>query len=397
MLIKKVVVDRADRLYQLPPDISSFIPGMRRRLKSNKVKILDLASFNWIDAFPSDKEITSESLKPASESDIEQLKTELAEWYNSYHGVNLEPTKEIYIGGSISNLMWQIALTFIDHSDIAFVPELGLPLYHRLVTACGGQALSYVISPKNHWLPDYDRITSPLGRIARLMFLNSPHNPTGAELNEKTITDLIWIASREHIAIIIDAAYATLSGRKPVSFMSVKGGKNVGIEVGSFSYTFGLPFLPLGFAVGNREIISGIKQTSKFFNIHIPKYYLEFITTAIRQFPSDSLKEIRKTINTNTSEANKLLSILELEKAGFDSIPFLWAKTKGRKQSTTTVRQLYRRALIQSIPGVAFGNSGEGYIRFSATASADTYILAQENAKKRLRILRRDDDDEGSD
>jgi len=397
MLIKKVVVDRADRLYQLPPDIASFIPGVRRRVQSKKVKILDLATFNWTGVFPEDKEITSESLKPASENEIEQLKTELAEWYRSYHGVNLEPSKEIYIGGSISNLMWQIALSFIDHSDIAFVPELGIPLYSRLVTACGGQPLSYIISAKNHWLPDYDRITSPLGRIARLLFLNSPHNPTGAELNEKTITDLIWIASREHIAIINDAAYATLSGRKPVSFLSIKGGKNVGVEVGSFSYTFGLPSLPIGFAVGNREMISGIRQTSKFFNIHIPKYYIDFITTAIRQFPSDSLKKIRNTLNTNISEANKLISILGLEKAGYDSVPFLWTKIIGRKQSTTIARQLYRRNRIQTVPGVAFGNSGEGYIRFSTTASDETYSLAQENAKKRPGLLKRKDNDEGSD
>ncbi len=397
MLIKKVVVDRADRLYQLPPDISSFIPGMRRKIQSPKVRILDLATFNWGGVFPEDKEITSESLQQASENEIEQLKVELAEWYQSYHGVNLEPSKEIYIGGSISNLMWQIALSFIDHSDIAFVPELGIPLYNRLVTACGGQPISYIISAKNHWLPDYDRITSPLGRIARLMFLNSPHNPTGAELNEKTITDLIWIASKEHIAIINDAAYATLSGRKPVSFLSVKGGKNVGLEVGSFSYTFGLPSLPLGFAVGNREIISGIRQTNKFFNIYIPKYYIEFITTAIRQFPSNPLKEIRKTLNTNISEANKLITSLGLEIAGYDSVPFLWAKTKNRKQSTTTARQLYRRVRIQTVPGVAFGNSGEGYIRFSSTASAETYAQAHEYSKKRLSLLKKVDKDEGSD
>jgi len=236
-----------------------------------------------------------------------------------------------------------------------------------------------------------------LGRIARLLFLNSPHNPTGAELNEKTITDLIWIASREHIAIINDAAYATLSGRKPIPFLSVKGGKNVGVEVGSFSYTFGLPILPIGFAVGNREIITGIRQTSKFFNVHIPKYFIEFITTAIRQFPSTSLKEIRKTLSSNISEANKLISILGLEKAGYDSIPFLWAKTSGRKQSTTTVRQLYRRARIQTVPGVAFGNSGEGYIRLSATASTKSYIQAQENTKKRMNLRKKADDDEGSD
>jgi len=179
--------------------------------------------------------------------------------------------------------------------------------------------------------------------------------------------------------------------------LSVKGGKNVGVEVGSFSYTFGLPSLPIGFAVGNREIINGIRQTSKFFNIHIPKYYIEFITTAIRQFPSNSLKEIRKTLSSNSSEANKLLSILGLEKSGYDSIPFLWAKTTGRKQSTTTVRQMYRRVRIQTVPGVAFGNSGEGYIRFSATAAADKYVLAQENAKKKLRLLKKADDDEGSD
>ncbi len=52
--------------------------------------------------------------------------------------------------------------------------------------------------PKNNWRPDFERINTRMGRVARLLFLNSPHNPTGAELSEKELANLVWLAGKEN-------------------------------------------------------------------------------------------------------------------------------------------------------------------------------------------------------
>lgn len=388
MLVKKVVIDKANRLYQLPPDIDSFVPAEPRRSLVRKTEVLDLASFAWPSGDEHGLPEGEAGLQAASRERLDNLKEELAGWFYTYHGAKIDPSKEIFLGGRISSLMFTIALAFVDNGDIAFVPEVGIPLYRRVTTACGGETVSYSVSPKNDWLPDFERIHTRLGRVAGILFVNSPHNPTGAELSEKNMADLVWLAGRENIIVVNDAAYAAISGRKQVSLMSVNGGKRVGVEVYSFAYHFGLPAVPFGFVVGNREIITGAKLAARLVSTFIPDSYVDLALRGIRQFPNDLLRETRAAMAGNSAEGAKLLSMLGLEKAGFDAVPFIWAKIERRRQAATATALLYRRSRILAIPGTAFGDTGEGFLRFSLTAPAALYSAAVQRLRKKRKATR---------
>jgi LL-diaminopimelate aminotransferase len=286
--------------------------------------------------------------------------------------------------------MFTIALAFIDNGDITFVPELGIPLYRRVTTACGGEAVSYSLSAKNDWLPDFERVHTRLGRVAGILFLNSPHNPTGGELSEKNMADLVWLAGRENIIVVNDAAYAAISGRKQVSLMSINGGNKIGVEVYSFAYHFGLLAMPFGFVVGNREIISGVKLASRLVPSFIPDAYVDLALRGIRQFPNDLLKETRAAMARNSAEGAKLLNILELEKAGFDTVPFIWAKIERRRQAATATAFLYRRSRILAVPGTAFGDTGEGFLRFSLTVPPASYSAAVQRLRRKRKRAKLD-------
>lgn len=390
MLVKKVVIDKANRLYQLPPDIQSFVPAEPRRSLVRKTEVLDLASFTWPAGDERDLLEGQTGLQPASRERLNNLKEELAGWFHTYHGAKIEPAKEIFIGGGISSLMFTIALAFIDNGDIAFVPELGIPLYRRVTTACGGEAVSYSLSSKNDWLPDFERVHTRLGRVAGILFLNSPHNPTGGELSEKNMADLVWLAGRENIIVVNDAAYAAISGRKQVSLMSINGGNKIGVEIYSFAYHFGLPAMPFGFVVGNREIVSGVKLASRLVPSFIPDSYVDLALRGIRQFPNDLLKETRAAMARNSAEGAKLLNILGLEKAGFDTVPFIWAKIERRRQAATATALLYRRSRILAVPGTAFGDTGEGFLRFSLTVPPASYSAAVQRLRRKRKRAKLD-------
>ena len=172
-------------------------------------------------------------------------------------------------------------MAFIDHGDITFVPGLGLPTYRRVVAACGGEPVAYSVMSKDNWKPNFERVGTRLGRVARVMFVNTPHNPTGAELDEKEMADLVWLASKENIMIINDAAYQNISERKSTSLLSITGGRKVGVEVGSFAYHFGLPSMPLSFVVGNPEIISGLKLSSRLIRPFLFATHLHAATATV--------------------------------------------------------------------------------------------------------------------
>ncbi len=391
MIIKRSVIDKANRLYQLPPDIFSFTREKARPAGLKKIELLDLARFNWPVQMEDDNIPAGPQFKIAGRQSLLRLKEALADWLSARHGVKLNPAKEIFIGGSISSLILTTAMAFIDNGDIVFVPELGLPLYKKVTTACGGEPVHYSISRKNDWNPNFERITTRLGRVARLLFLNSPHNPTGASLGSKEMEDLVWMASRENIVIINDAAYQSIDPRASTSLLSVTGGKKVGAEVYSFAYLLGLPSLPFGFVVGNRDIISGLESATSLLPTNIPEFHVDMALNAIRQFPGEQLKLTREAMRRSSAEATKLLSLLSMEKSGYDTTPFVWAKLSGRRNARTQAGVLYRRSRILVAPGSAFGDTGEGYLRLSLTAPPEEYQAAQSRLKRKVNLIKSGD------
>ncbi len=385
MPVKKIIVEKANRLYQLPPDILSFARLEKQMRLIRKPELVDLASFRWPIGSGEINGVT-DSLRPATAEELQTLREAVAEWYQSEHNARLNPSKEVFIGSSISSSLLALALAFIDNSDIAFVPALGLPTYRRVIAACGGEAVSYNLTSRNGWRPDFERVTTQLGRVARILFLNSPHNPTGSQLSEREMGDLVWLAAKENIMIVNDGAYQTFDERKSVSLMSVTGGSKAGVEAGSFSYHFGLPRLPLSFVVGNRDVISGLKQATKLINPILFAEHIRIAVEGIRKYPLPSLKQFRRDVVSKAGQVDSFLKMLDLEPAGQDSVPFVWARLPKRAPATLAANRLLKRSRILVTPGTAFGEVGEGFVRVSLTAPAEQYEEAVERLKKRRQI-----------
>ena len=389
MPVKKVVIEKADRVYQLPPPLFTTLPKEKEKTLLKKTDILNFSKFSWPLEMEGELNLNADSLKPASESTLANLKHELASWFEKHHGVQLDQDKEIYIGGGVRNLILNIGLAFIDRGELVFVPELGYPHYKRTVAACGGDTVLYRVSAKSDWLPDFSTVSSPIGRIARMLFLNSPHNPTGAVSNEKDLNNLAARASKENVIIINDAAYQSLSDAKPPSLLSVKAGTKIGAEIYSFSYTFGLPSLPFGFVAGHSEIINGLNQIASLSPQPVLNLYCDLALEAIRTFPNQPLKSLHRRISDNRAEAMKLFDLLELEPSGYNTVPFMWGRIAGRRSSIIAAKILYHGGKIVALPGSEFGESGEGYLRFSLTAPPETYVKAIQRIKKRQHLFSR--------
>ena len=389
MPIRKVVLDKANRLYQLPPTITEFIPSRRKQGLVRRDDLIDLAAFRWPIAFTPEFVAGPQDLAPSSNDQIDHLKDVLGDWLSRTHKVKIVPGKELFIGGGISSLAYLLSLAYIDAGDAAFVPGLGIPTYRAAVTACNGEPIAYTVSVKNDWEPQFDRLTAGLSRAARLLFLNSPHNPTGFEFTEKALTTLAKLAGKLNLLLVNDAAYQSISARTPVSLLDIKDSRKVGIELASFSYQFGLPPLPFGYAVGNREAISGLKRCAQLLPSYLPSYYVDLALDAIRHYPSPALISIREQIHAATAEAGALLDQLHLERSGQPTVPFVWARIDRRTPSTDFAKTLLRRCGVQVAPGLGFGGNGEGFIRFCLLAEPGAFSQAAERVEKNRTIRRK--------
>jgi LL-diaminopimelate aminotransferase len=382
-MIKKVVLDKADRIFNFPFDLEDFFPRRAIKTGERKLPTIDLGHFTW-PISPKVSPQTDSPLKMADDESLNRLKNTLAEWLYAEYGVKINARKEIYIGQGIRRIFLDFCLVFVDYGDIVLCPEPGMPFYRRVVIASGGVPVAYPISARTKFGPSLTRLPETLARSAKILILNNPNNPFATILDETRLAELVHFASRQNIFIINDAAYCSFSEERHCPVGSVPGGRKVCLEVFSIPYTFGLPYLPLGFAIGPPELISGLKRISKTTGLCFMETWLPLIKEAVEHYPSPELKSVRRNMDRSRLEAERLAEKMGWEIAGGKSGPFLWVKIPLRRQSGLHASALLRRKRILTLPGTAFGGIGEGYLRLSLTSLPEHYAEANRRISKRL-------------
>jgi LL-diaminopimelate aminotransferase len=375
-MVKKVILDKADRLYHFPFDLEDFLPKRTIKTGEKRSKTIDLGHFRWKPQ--GNKENKFDPTVKTSSVMISELKEVIAEWYRKEFSLTVNPQKEIYIGQGIHRTLFDFCLAFVDYGDIVLCPEPGMPFYRRLVIASGGVPVTYPTCSRPDNKPSLTRLDSNLGKAARVIIFNHPNNPIGFTLNDTELDELIHIASRKNVFIFNDAAYCSLAEEKFRPIRAIPGGSKVALEVFSFSYAFGLNYIPLGFAVGPPDVINTMESISATIRQVIPDGWLSLCKKAVEGYPSIELRTAIKNINQSRLEAERLAEKAGWEVIGGKSCPFLWVRIATRKNSAAYAAALLRKFDILTLPGNAFGEIGDGFLRLSLTASPEAFNEAAE-------------------
>jgi LL-diaminopimelate aminotransferase len=378
-MIKKLVLEKADRLYHLPPFLDDFLPRQKRK-KMLGHEILDLARFNW-PTLPSEGKTESDS-RPATDEEINQLAEQTAAWYRSRYGRKINPAKEIYIGGSIRQSLNLLALAFFNPGDMILIPDPGVWHFRAAAVLASAETIPYHLSERNRFKPALSTISSSVARSARGMVLNSPHNPSGAVLTKEDLEEILHLAGRENMMLILDQAFdGFIDGDSPASLFALPGGRKTAVEFYSYAYNFGRPLPSCAFTIAQPAIILALKRLSKIFGMSLSHNQVNSAMTACTEDKTE-METIKSKYAQNRKLVDQLCAKLRLEPSEYRVGPFYWAKLPGRKQSRRFCRMMYLKGGILAVPGFAFGENGEGYIRFSLTAKSDTYKKAIEATGK---------------
>jgi LL-diaminopimelate aminotransferase len=143
--------------------------------------------------------------------------------------------------------------------------------------------------------------------------------------------------------------------------------------------------------VGNRDVVSGLKLSSRLMRPFLFSTHVRAALEAMRQYPNQSLEAERKKISHATAQASSFMETLNLEKAGLDSVPFVWARLPKRSPSARAAIRLLKRNRILVVPGSAFGEVGEGYLRLSLTVETEAYQQATKRLRKRRHAPEKDE------
>ncbi len=383
-------IEMAKRIEQIPPYLFAEIDRKKEEMKKKGIDLIDLGIGD--PDLPTPKPIIERLKKgaddprnhryPSYEGMIE-FRMAVAHWYEKRFGVKLDPDKEILsLIGSKEGIA-HIPLAFVDPGDYVLVPSPGYPVYRVSTLFAGGIPYFLPLQKENGFLPIFSNIPKRVVKKAKLLFINYPNNPTSAIAERTFFEEVVEFAQRYEIIVCHDAAYSEIAfdGYRPISFMEIKGGKEVGIEFHSLSKTFNMTGWRIGFAVGNPEIVSGLGRVKTNIDSGLFQAIQEAGIEAFTQFETPLLETIQ------TYQKRRDLMVQGLREIGLEVDPpkatfYLWIQVPKGYTSTQFASLLLEQAGIVATPGNGFGEAGEGYIRMALTVNESRLKEAIERLRR---------------
>ncbi|MBP2243044.1 LL-diaminopimelate aminotransferase [Cytobacillus eiseniae] len=193
-----------------------------------------------------------------ADNGISEFKQAAASYMEKVFGVtHLDPVKEMnHVIGSKSALA-MVPTAFINPGDLTIMPSPSYPILATHTKYCGGDVVQLPLTEENSFLPELDSLSDRVLEKAKLLYLNYPNNPTGAVATAAFFEEVVQFAKKHQLIVVHDAAYSALvfEGEKPLSFLSVPGAKDVGIELHSLSKSFNMTGWRIGFIAGNEQLV----------------------------------------------------------------------------------------------------------------------------------------------
>ena len=383
-------IEIATRIKTLPPYLFAAIDKMKQAAIARGVDIINLGIGD--PDLPTPAPIV-ESLAQAAKNPkhhqypsyegMLSFRKAVADWYQRRFSVKLDPSDEVLTLIGSKEGIGHIHLALVDPGDIVLVPSPGYPVYPVGTSFCGGVSHIMPLIKANGFLPDLTAIPTEVARKAKLMWLNSPNNPTSVVMTKEYFTRVVAFAQEHHVIVCHDAAYSEIyyDGKRPASFLEVDGAKDVGVEFHSLSKTFNMTGWRLGFAVGNREVLAALGKVKSNLDSGVFEAVQAAGITALGL--DDTVTDaIRKTYQERRDTLIPGLKKLGLEVDAPPAAFYVWVAVPKGYSSASFTAHLLEKAGIVTTPGNGFGAPGEGYVRMTVCTSKERLAEAVERMNK---------------
>ncbi len=361
----------ADRLRKLPPYLFAELDEMKARKENEGVKVIDFGVGD--PDLPTPEHVVREMQRAVEKVDNQkypsyagkiEFREAVANFYKRRKGVNVEPERIIALIGSKEGIA-HLPLAFVENGDYVLYTEPGYPVYHSSAIFAGGIPYELPLKEENNYLPDFESIPENVARKAKILFLNYPNNPTTAVAEMDFIKEAVDFCVDNKIILAHDAAYSEIAfNYRPRSFLEYDRAFECVIEFGSLSKTYNMTGWRIGYALGNEEVVNGLLKVKTNVDSGIFNAIQDAAIAALNG--DDSVIEHNNEIYRERRDAlvdglKKIGFGVEKPKATF----YVWLRVGG--SSIDFARKLLDETGVLVTPGVGFGKSGEGYVRFALT------------------------------
>lgn len=314
---------------------------------------------------------------------IAELRKAFADWYKRTYNVNLDFANEIQpLIGSKEGIL-HISLAFLNPGDGVLVPNPGYPTYSSVSKLVGANIVSYDLDENNNWQPDLDALEKLDLSNVKLMWINYPNMPTGANATVELFEKIVAFGKKHGIIIAHDNPYSLILNEKPLSILQVEGAKDICIELNSMSKSHNMPGWRIGTLASNTQFIQWVLKVLTNIESGILKPIQLAAIAALNNSDEWHKENNIKLYSNRRQYAEAIMKELGCTFDKKQSGMFLWGKIPAEyKSSEELADKILYEANVFLTPGFIFGNKGEGYIRISLCCNEDMLKEALERIKK---------------
>ena len=304
-------------------------------------------------------------------------------------GVELDSKTEIFslIGSKegLANFIRALINPAADEEkqDVILVPDPGYASYTQMIKTNGGKSCGIPLNKENKYMPDMHKVWQQLQNDGintnkvKAMIINYPSNPLGATCSLEYLKHIVDFCKEKQIWLISDAAYCDIyfeENKRPHSVLEIEGAKDIAVEFYSFSKPYSMTGFRLGWVCGNADAINAFGRLKSTIDTGLFKALQKCAAEIINSKEGDEyikeaccgFKKKQMILVNGLRELGWKIDDSDIPKATF----YLWLPVPERfSTSAEFTDALLKKSGIVAVPGIAFGENGEGMFRISAVST----------------------------
>lgn len=309
---------------------------------------------------------------------LPELREAIAEKLMRENRFKADPETEITVTVGGFAAIFSTLQAVINPGDEVIIPEPVWPSYDGLVRLAGGKPVRFRLEAPNYSL-NTDLLKERITERTKMVTINTPNNPTGAVYGLQELEALASLAKRYDLLVLADEVYEKIvfDDAHHFSIASLAGMKERTITVNSFSKTYAMTGWRVGYVVANERITAGLRRIHSYLVSCVSPVFQKAALAALRE-SQDCVRQMVKEYKERRDIVVEALNDI----AGFDCTKpkgtfYIFPDIQGLGLSSARfAERLLKEARVATVPGSAFGKSGEGHLRMSIAVSRDDLLRA---------------------
>lgn len=293
------------------------------------------------------------------------LRRAIAAYLRRVFAVSLDPDREIVATNGSKEAIFHLPLALLDPASPrrgVIWGEPGYPIYEAGTVLSGGEPLPVPLRRERGFLLDPEDLDPAIVARARILWLNVPHNPTGAVGSRSWLERMVTFARKNDLVLACDECYVELGGQGRAPSVLELAREGV-VAFHSLSKRSGMTGYRTGFVAGDPALVAAIRTLRPYLGVGTPDFVQAAAVTA---WADDAhVTERRRVFEQKRALLRAALEEAGVEVEGSRGALYLWFRVPGGAASEPFALDLLERTGVLVTPGAAFGPSGEGYCRLA--------------------------------